>query len=113
MKRAILSLSLSLCTLSVVAFPSFEPFADSTASGGTSYASGATLAGQVNASGEGWVAIGTSATGASVVLTNGLLAAPINLPSSTGNMVQMVNQLGPGARYNFPSRTTGLVFYSV
>lgn len=63
--------------------------------------------------GEGWVAIGTTATGATVVLTNGSLTAPVGLPSSTGNMVQLVNQLGPGGRYNFSSHTTGSVFYSV
>jgi hypothetical protein len=114
MKRFMVSLSLSMCCLSAFAFPSFDPFAYATSSsGGTSYAAGDPLAGQTNALGEGWVAINTTSGGQAVGLASGSLTAPTNLPSSSGNMVQLFNQLGPGARYNFPSKTSNTVYYSV
>lgn len=113
MKSLLVFLALSVCSLTALAFPSFDPFADSSSvTGGTAYAATTPLAGQTNVLLEGWVGIGTSATGATVVLTNGSLAAPNNLPSSTGNSVLLVNQTGPGGRYNFPSKTSGSVFYS-
>jgi hypothetical protein len=45
-------------TLSAVALPDYEPFSDSTGSGGTSYTVGSPLAGQVNASGQAWYELG-------------------------------------------------------
>jgi hypothetical protein len=35
------------------------------------------------------------------------------LPSSQGNMVQLINSVGPSARYNTPIFSNGVVFYSV
>ncbi len=110
-KLAIIALSCA-ASLGAFAFPSFDPFADATASGGTSYSPTSNLSVQTNAAGEGWYAMATAATGSPVAIAGGSLTAPTNLPSSTGNMVQLVNQLGPGARFNIPVTSSNTLFYS-
>lgn len=113
MKKFIASLSLSLCTLSALAFPSYEPFADSTGSGGTAYNSGDLLSAQTNAMAEGWYPMATGSGGQAVSLASGSLNGPAGLPASKGNMVLLQNVLGPGARYNIPITNSGTLFYSV
>ena len=114
--KKILPLAL-LCASSIGAFalPSFEPFADATGTGGTSYANAAPLAGQINAYGEKWYGIATGQPGASVVLTNVSLAVSNGMPASSGSAVVLVNQLGPGARFNVGTNSTAspmTLFYS-
>src|SRR5262249_36037652 len=111
MKTFIVSLSLSLCSLNALAFPSLEPFADARGRGGTQYNAGDLLSAQTNALGEGWYPAAVSQTGAAVNLASGSLTAPTGLLSSTGNKVQLVNQIGPGARYNVPITNSGTFFY--
>jgi hypothetical protein len=113
MKKFFVSLLFLACCGSALALPSFDPFADATAGGGTAYIAGDNLAGQIDANAEKWFGIGTTNTGAAVVLTNVALTMPAGLPASTGNSVKLVNQIGPGGRLNVGSHTSGILFYSV
>jgi hypothetical protein len=54
MKKVIILLSACVCLTPVFALPTFEPFVNATASGGTAYANGAPLCHQTNSMGEGW-----------------------------------------------------------
>jgi fibronectin type 3 domain-containing protein len=82
----------------VSAFPSFDPFTDATASGGTAYSSGVPLYHQTNAFGEGWAQwAGASGSSSAAVLcvSGGLVyagfpsgfpvppAAAVSLPGSS------------------------------
>src|SRR5437762_57135 len=98
MKKIVLLLSLTAVLDSALAVPSFDPFADATASGGTSYAVGANLIGQNNSTlFSAWYSRG-STTGSSVQPTNvaGSLAYP-NMPPSTGNSVAFVGAVAQDA----------------
>jgi len=57
-KAVLLLAALSLAGASARALPDYEPFADATSSGGTSYAVGSFLAGQTNAAGQRWWELG-------------------------------------------------------
>jgi len=113
MKKLLLCISTYACCLTVYALPSFDPFADATAGGGSSYTVGANLWGQTNANLERWYGVGTTNTGAPVVLTNVALTMPAGLPASTGNSVKLVNQIGPSGRFNIGAHTSGILFYSL
>src|ERR1700734_433524 len=54
MKKVVLSLVALSCLFRAWGLPSFEPFTDATASGGTSYSNGSPLYHQTNALGEWW-----------------------------------------------------------
>ena len=80
----ILILPLFLSQLAL-ALPSFDPFADATASGGTSYAVGNTLTNQFNpALFSAWYQRGNSFPGTTPLIASGSLSYP-GLPASTGN----------------------------
>ncbi|HVM48324.1 MAG TPA: immunoglobulin domain-containing protein [Candidatus Acidoferrum sp.] len=67
------------------ALPSFDPFADATASGGTSYAVGSTLTNQFNpALYSAWYSRGGNFPGTTPLIVAGSLSYP-GLPASTGN----------------------------
>lgn len=101
-------------------FPFYEPFADATSSGGTSYAEGSLLDGQINATGDRWYATGSTQTGAPVVITNANLSYA-GLPASSGNALWLQNASGPGGRMFVSTTTDGFlsmdvsntVFYSM
>ena len=116
MKTFLVSFALSACCLTAFAQTYFEPFADATGSGGTAYANADNLAGEINAQANKWYPVGTSSTGASVIITNGSLNVTNTLPAGTGNSVLLVNQLGVGGRFNIGGHSTATnltLFYSV
>ncbi len=86
--------------------PIFEPFADATASNGTSYAVGTNLIGQTNAQGLVWFAAG-SGTGQPVI-ASGALSVPGLLPDS-GNSITFSGAAGTSARLDFGTVSTNSV----
>jgi hypothetical protein len=106
-----LALSLvCMVTASVYALPDYEPFADATASGGTSYTIGANLIGQTDALGQSWFQAGpTNATQPKIVAGNLTYA---NLPPSQGNSASFGGN-GASARLNLSSPvSSGTIYYS-
>lgn len=57
-RTPIIIIPICLITLSASALPDYEPFADSSGSGGTTYSTGQNLIGQTNASGRTWFQAG-------------------------------------------------------
>ncbi len=101
-------------------FPDYEPFANATSSGGTSYAVGANLIGQTNAQGLGWYAAGSGAGGQPVIAA-GALTVP-GLSPDLGNSVSWGGASGISARMNLGTTATssiispttpGTVYYSM
>jgi hypothetical protein len=85
-----------LCQLAS-ALPSFEPFADATANGGTSYAVGSTLTNQFNPTlFSPWYSRGANFPGATPLMVADNLSYP-GLPASTGNSVSFVPALATSA----------------
>ena len=107
MRTALVCSSISLLfAASLKALPGYEPFADATGSGGTTYVAGnnlgfdATLTGgQTNAQGFFWAQVNTSSGGAAVLLASGNLSfssvagysGALNLPSSSGISAAFAN----------------------
>jgi len=88
----------------------FEPFANATASGGTSYAAGANLVNQTNAAGLCWFQAGPL-TGAPLAIASGSLRYP-GLAAAQGNKVSFGGS-GQGARLTLPNPvTSGTMYYS-
>jgi hypothetical protein len=108
-------LPLSLCVLnSALALPSYEPFADSTAAGGTSYSMGGNLVGQNNPTlFSAWYTRGTNAGTVQPVISAGNLSYP-DLPVSTGNSVSFVpaNAASACIDLNLTATHTLPVYYS-
>ncbi len=116
MKRIVVLCSLLLSCASLLALPSFDPFADATASGGSSYANGAVLWGQTNAAGEIWWGLNNTGTGPAVVMTNINLTYP-GLPASSGNgvLIKSSSAAGPSAGINIGAHaaaTSNTLYYS-
>src|SRR5207245_8558346 len=85
MKKIAFLLSLSMSLNHALALPSFDPFADATASGGTSYTAGNTLTNQFNpALFTAWYQRGSSFPGTTPLIASGSLSYA-GLPASTGN----------------------------
>jgi hypothetical protein len=112
MKRTLLLASLTVFSTTVFgALPLYDPFADATSVGGTSYAVGAAVPGQTNgAGGVGWSAAGPAG------VNNTIAADDLSIPGLTGSgggsMLFGVST-GPSARMNLGSTiTAGSVFYS-
>jgi hypothetical protein len=101
MKKLILLMALSTAVASASnLLPVYDPFADATAFGGTSYAPGDPLYHQVNASGNLWYAIQTNNTTVAnrIVITNANLTH-LGLPGAGGNAARLRNVAnGRGAR---------------
>lgn len=68
--KAVLLLLALLCAFPARALPSFDPFSDASASGGTTYANGDPLYHQVNAMGERWAKWNGNTTSFQVTCTN-------------------------------------------
>lgn len=71
-----------------VTFPIFDPLADATASGGTSYSDGSFLKGQTSATGNTWLAVNTNQTSGLITLipyafSNYAVGAPWPAPAGT------------------------------
>jgi hypothetical protein len=112
MKRTLLFASLTLFSNAVcVAFPLFEPFADATGIGGTSYTVGANVPGQNDGVlGAAWSAAGPA--GVNNTIASGNLSIG-GLYAATGGSMQFGVSTGPSARLNLGTTiTAGSVFYS-
>ncbi len=93
----------------------FDPFADATASGGTSYAVGGFLFGQANSFGNVWFALTNTpappATGFPVIAAGSLSYA--GLPASIGNCISIPSSIGVMGRLTLGfTNTSGTVYFS-
>src|SRR5262245_35871617 len=105
--KNLLLLTLSLVPVSrIFAFPSYEPFANATGSGGSAYTAGTALFRQTNAMADLWFACnGTSAT-TCVSNAPGSLSYS-GLPASSGNSIKIRNVTGTGARMFVATNSSG------
>jgi len=114
MKQLLLLISLSLFSLSASALSDYEPFADSTGSGGTSYLTGANLIGQVNATAHPWFQAGPAGNPQPTIAA-GDLTVP-GLFSTGGGQSAAFGGNGQSARINLSvgsgGFTTGSVYFS-
>src|SRR5215831_9945826 len=114
MKQLLLLTSLSLVSLSASALSDYEPFADSTGFGGTSYSTGANLIGQVNATAHTWFQAGPGGNPQPTIAA-GDLTVP-GLFSTGGGQSAAFGGNGTSARMNLSigagGFTTGTVYYS-
>src|SRR5689334_13620941 len=115
MKKSLLLFTLSLVVEQCFAVPSFDPFADATANGGTSYSIGSTLTNQFNNTlFSAWYSRGTvNGSAVQPLIVAGNLAYP-QMPASTGNSVSFVP--GPAVSacidLNLAAIHTDAVYYS-
>ena len=85
MRNLLILLAFFFVSLRTSALPSFDPFADATANGGTSYTVGSTLTNQFNpALFAPWYSRGGSFGSTTPLIVSGNLSYP-GLPASTGN----------------------------
>ena len=115
MKYPLLLLALSLAAERAPAEACFDPFADATADGGTTYAVGSFLFHQVNGLGTTWYALTNTpappATGFPVVAAGNLAYA--GLPTPTGNCVSIPPSAGVMGRLTLGFVvTSGTAYYS-
>ncbi len=92
----------------------YEPFADASASGGTTYTPGANVTGQTNAQHSTWYVAGTTNTGPQPVISSGSLSLA-GLALSSGNSITYGNTTpaGPAARINVGTTyASGTLYYS-
>lgn len=110
MKTPLLVSTLAMLAATAYALPDYDPFADATASGGSSYSVGGNLVGQTDAQGQGWVQAGpANATQPKIVAGNLSYAG---LPASQGNSVSFGGN-GESARFNMSSVVgNGTVYFS-
>ena len=120
MKKLLTLTSLILAMRVGAAVSFYDPFADATASGGTSYAPTSTLAGgpttiptQTNALGFAWFCVSnTFPNNLGVpIITNDNLSYP-GIGSSSGNAVYIPPQPGNMGRITLPAVTSGQLYYS-
>jgi hypothetical protein len=105
-----LAFVLSFASLSLHALPAYEPFADATGSGGTSYTAGAALVGQTDAQGNSWFQAGSTLPTSTI--QSGSLTVP-GLGTSGGNSVLVVPQANVASRFAFGATiNSGSVYYS-
>jgi hypothetical protein len=112
MKKALVLIAAgALFATAVYALPDYEPFADATAGGGTTYAVGANLIGQTNAQGQTWYQAGPISTTLSKIVAGNLSYG--ELPASQGNSVNF-GGTGESARLNLNGGTitSGTIYYS-
>lgn len=106
----------SVCLISASAFalPDYEPFADATGSGGTSYTTGANLIGQTNASGQSWFQAGPGGNPQPTIASGDLIVP--GLYSTGGGQSAAFGGNGTSARLNLSVGAGGIlsgtVYYS-
>lgn len=114
MKQLVVLTSLSLLSSSAFALSDYEPFSDSTGSGGTSYSTGANLIGQTNATGHAWFAAGPGGNPQPTIAAGDLTVS--GLASSGGGESAAFGGNGTSARINLSvgsgGFTTGSVYFS-
>src|SRR5207248_5460089 len=115
MKKLLIVFSLYLICDRSTAAPSFDPFADATAAGGTSYSIGAALTNQFNPTlFSAWYSRGANSLGTSEpTIVAGNLTYP-NMPPSTGNSVSFIGAFAKDAclDLNLPGGHTNAVYAS-
>jgi len=107
----------ALLTIAIPPPIAFDPFANATASGGTSYSAGADLIGQTNAQGEMWFQAGAAgALTNQPIIQSGDLDIP-GLAYPSGNSVRFGGGGGMAARFqiytNASAITSGTVYFSL
>ncbi len=99
---------------SVLALPDYEPFADATGSGGTSYTVGANLIGQTNAAGQAWYQAGPASATQPTIASGDLTIS--GLASSGGGRSAAFGGNGESARFDLSvgsgGITSGTVYFS-
>jgi hypothetical protein len=114
MKRTLLLVSLTFLAGSALALPDYEPFSNATGSGGTSYTTGANLAGQTDASGLSWYAAGSGGNPQPTVAAGDLSVS--GLYSAGGGQSAAFGGNGTSARHNMSvpagGVTAGTVYFS-
>ncbi len=107
-------LSIFCCAYSSFALPDYEPFSDSTGSGGTSYADGSPLAGQTNANGQSWFTAGTGTPQPTIAAGDLTISG---LASASGGHSAAFGGTGNNARINLSvgsgGISSGTVYYSL
>jgi hypothetical protein len=93
MKKPFLLAALGLLSYQAYALPDYDPIANATGSGGTSYAPGANLAGQTDAQGQSWYQTATSGTQPTISATT---------LTYTGGDATLVNSGGGSIKYGPP-----------
>jgi hypothetical protein len=112
MKKLIILSAFCLTGISAFALPDYDPFADATGSGGTSYTVGANLIGQKDAQGNSWVLAGSTSTTIQPTIAAGNLNIS-GLAASSGNSVAFGGN-GNTARLALGSTTSaGTIYYSL
>ena len=111
MIKRTLYLALGLVSYSAWALPDYEPFANATGSGGTSYATGANLVGQTGVDGQSWTQAGPTGS-VTPKIVSGDLTIP-GLYSAGGGQSASFGGNGESARLNLSSSSTsGTIYYS-
>ena len=106
MKKIVLLLSLTMALDRASALPFYDPFADRTGSGGSSYSAGSALATQNDGAGNVWNQVASSAIGSTEpMIASGSLSYP-NVAQSSGNSVSFVGATSKGDRLNFNATIT-------
>jgi autotransporter-associated beta strand protein len=105
-KLFIIAILFAKLSTSHAAFPFYEPFADASASSGTTYTVGNVLKGNVNATGDVWFGTGTTTAGTKALVNGGSLSYP-GLWASSGNSFQTHSTSGEGGRMFVSSQTSG------
>ncbi len=106
MNKVLLLACTCIAAETAFAFPDYEPFSDSTGSGGTSYTVGNNLIGQVNASGKTWFQAGPG-TGNQPTIAAGDLTIS-GLASSGGGRSAAFGGNGTSARINLSVGAGGI-----
>jgi hypothetical protein len=107
MNKFLLLACACLAAESALALPDYEPFSDSTGSGGTSYSVGANLIGQVNSSGSNWFQAGPG-TGPQPTIAAGDLNIAGLYTTGGGRSMQFGGGPGTSARLNLSVSAGGI-----
>jgi len=110
MKKLLPALFIAASVSPVLALPDYEPFADASGSGGTTYTVGGNLVGQTDAQGQTWFQAG-SALPAAVIASGNLSYS--GLAPSVGNSVSLIPQNNIADRFAIgASINSGTLYYS-
>src|SRR6266487_1719574 len=116
MKKLLSALVVLAALNHALALPNFDPFADATANGGTSYTIGSSLVtvtdGQTNGANT-WISVFyNNAANGSPTIVGGNLSYP-DLPASSGNSVSFIPASGMSARLGLNvSSAPSVAYYS-
>lgn len=110
--RHLCVLSFCLAVNHAFALPDFDPFADVSSSGGSSYPVGSPLAGQTDSAGHAWNLLGSNNTNGTQPMIVGGNLSYSNFPAATGNSISLVPSAGMSARLTLSSTAITAAYYS-